>query len=207
MDHKIIINESLKYYENSLIKYGDTPKGVNWKDKDSQNLRFSILSRIGDLDKKSLHDVGCGTASFRDFLENHYPECNYIGSDISDLMIKAAKKRLKADKSLYKGDILTESCDWMQADYVINSGIFTVRQEASEEDWREFVYLMIDRMFELATIGIGFNMMSNHVDYKDQHLYYASPQDILEYCLKNLSRKVSIHHDYDLYEFTTFVYK
>ena len=72
---------------------------------------------------------------------------------------------------------------------------------------KEMLNLKHLKMFELATIGIGFNMMSNHVDYKDKHLYYASPQDILEYCLKNLSRKVSIHHDYDLYEFTTFVYK
>jgi SAM-dependent methyltransferase len=207
MNNKNINEKSLEYYESALKKYGDTALGVNWKSEESQNLRFSVLAKIGNLENKSLHDVGCGTARLKDFLEKYYPGCSYIGSDISALMIDAAKKRIGPGSDLIVGDILTKSSKWMEADYLINSGIFTVKQEIKDEDWRSFVYLMIERMFNLASKGIGFNLMSSYVDYKDNNLYYASPHEIIDFCVKNLSRKICIHHDYNLYEFTTFVYK
>lgn len=83
-----------KHYENVLMQYGDSPKGVNWKDAESQRLRFQILCEISNLNGKRIHDVGCGLGHLADFLSEKKANCEYVGSDISSLMIQAAKRRL-----------------------------------------------------------------------------------------------------------------
>ena len=83
-----------KYYENVLMQYGDSPKGVNWKDAEFQRLRFQILCEVGNLNEKRIHDVRCGLGHLAGFLSEKKVNCEYVGSDISPLMIQAAKRRL-----------------------------------------------------------------------------------------------------------------
>ena len=201
-------DHSLRYYEESLKKYGDTPQGMNWSSEESQILRFNQLLSIADLNNKSLHDVGCGSGRLYDHIKDKYPTCDYVGSDISALMVDVATSRINNQKNnIHVANILNDDWEWMRCDYLVNSGIFTVKQNSLEDSWRKFVYKMIDRMYELSIMGIGFNMMSSYVDYREDHLFYSSPHEVMDYCITNLSRKVKIYHHYNLFEFTVFVYK
>lgn len=197
-----------KYYEESLARYQVGPRSVNWRDEKSQRLRFKMLSQIGDLSGKVVHEVGCGLAHYYDYLQEQNTDCVYVGSDISPKMIEAAKRRLGRSVDLYIADILEENeRSWMMADYVVNSGVFTVKGSIASSEWRAFVEAMILRMYELCRVGIAFNLMTTYVDYRDEHLYYQSPQETLDYCINKLSRKVVIRHDYPLWEYMTYVYK
>ena len=94
----------------------------------------------------------------------------------------------------------------MRADYVINSGVFTVKSTIPEKQWRRFVHDMARAMFGVAEKGT-FNLMTSFVDYRDDHLFYEDPDAILDFCVSELSRKVVIRHDYPLWEYAVYVYK
>jgi hypothetical protein len=61
-------------------------------------------------------------------------------------------------------------------------------------------------MFDLCNIGIGINMTTDYVDYKEDYLYYYSPEKMFSYS-KILSKYTTLKHDSPLYEFTLFIYK
>jgi len=195
------------HYETALIQYGDSPKGVNWKDAESQNYRFQMLCEVGKLSDKKIHDVGCGLGHLSDFLSVKGINCEYIGSDISPLMIRAAKDRLPT-AHLYVADLLeNKTQDWMRADYLITSGLFYVKTSTVRRTWKHFVQAMLIRMFMLSDIGIAFNMLTSFVDYEDSNLFYQPPGETVDFCIRNMSRRVVLRHDYPLWEYTVYVYK
>jgi SAM-dependent methyltransferase len=199
---------SAAYYEGTLAHFGDDPRGVNWKDAETQEIRFKVLKGIGDLSGKRIHDVGCGLAHFCNFLSENVPDCQYVGSDISQKMIEAAEARLGDTVELHVADILDDPpADWMEADYLVSSGLFAVRGRTSEEEWWKFVKTMAKRMFDLCRAGVAFNLMTSHVDYRENHLFYKHPGEALDFCISELGRKAVIRHDYPLWEYMVYVYK
>ena len=199
---------SKEYYESALAEFGDDPRGVNWRDAESQELRFQVLAGIGDFTGRRVHDVGCGLAHMAEWLKRENIVCEYVGSDISEKMIAAAATHAPPPAELHVADIMSGPEEpWMGADYVVNSGVFTVRSSVPESEWRVFVYDMIRAMFRVADKGIAFNLMSSYVDYRDDHLFYENPQAILDFCVAELSRKVVIRHDYPLWEYAVYVYR
>ena len=62
-------------------------------------------------------------------------------------------------------------------------------------------------MFNYSRLGIGFNLMTSEVDFKDKNLFYIDPITIIKFLEKNISSKVKIINSYNLWEYTVFVYK
>jgi hypothetical protein len=68
-------------------------------------------------------------------------------------------------------------------------------------------------MFQSCQKGIAFNAMSTYVDFQVDDLYYSNPLAVFDFCKKNLSRKVTLKHDYILregsipFEYVIYVYK
>jgi len=55
------------FYLSAIKRYGISPKGLNWKDKDSQIKRFEIILEFikDDLTPKTkIVDAGCGFGDF-----------------------------------------------------------------------------------------------------------------------------------------------
>ena len=57
-------------------------------------------------------------------------------------------------------------------------------------------------MDEYSKEGFSFNVLTTYVDYKKDHLYYADPLYYFDYCKSNFTKKVSLFHDYELFEWT-----
>ena len=76
-------------YNERFKKTGYDVKTVGWKDKQTQDLRFEILTRNLDLNGKTILDVGCGGGLLSE------PMCRLgakvTGIDASDKNIKVAK--------------------------------------------------------------------------------------------------------------------
>jgi len=201
---------SRKHYEEALARHGDSPQGVDWSGKASQELRFQILSEIADLNGRSVHEVGCGLGHFVDFLDANAIWCAYVGSDISAKMIERARQRLPQIQ-LYVADILDDDAntppDWLRADYVMASGIFNVMLDNDRGVWHDFVEAMVTRMLDLADKGIAFNLLTSYVDCENPDLFYLPPGDMLDFCIHDMGHHVVIRHDYPLWEYTVYVYK
>ena len=200
------IRESVSaYYTGKIKKHGPTPLGVDWNSLESQELRFSQLTKVIAEDSDfSINDYGCGYGALVPFLAGRYSQFEYCGFDWSATMIEDAAR-------LY-GQVpgcrfVAESELGQQADYTIASGIFNIRLEQPEAAWRQYVLDTLDKLDGLSKRGFSFNILTSYSgrQYQRGHLYYADPCFFLDYCLRHFSRRVALLHDYGLYEFTVIV--
>ena len=61
--------QNIKIYKKLYKRYGNSFKSLDWGSKEKQMLRFKILSKIGNLNKKKILDVGCGFGDFNLWLK------------------------------------------------------------------------------------------------------------------------------------------
>jgi hypothetical protein len=94
-------------------------------------------------------------------------------------------------------------------DFVIASGIFNVKQQASDSEWNTYILETLHHMNSFSLTGFAFNVLSAYSDkeYMRNDLYYADPLSLFDYCKRNFSKYVALLHDYPLYEFTILVKK
>jgi len=201
-----------RYYNYHLKKYKKGPRAVNWSTNKTQKIRFNKIYEAGYFNNKKIHDVGCGLAHFYKFLKNKKIKFRYIGSDISEEMIRHAKSQSNSvDINLQRFNLLKinnkKLLKKLSADFVIANGLFTVKVNFSNKYWWSYIKKMLKKMFYITKECLVFNLMKNNVDYKDGHLYYQSIDPLLKFIEKNLSKKIIIKQDYPLYEFMVYIYK
>lgn len=198
------------FYTQHLNDFGNSAKGVGWKNDQAQVIRFEQLAKvIPDADHFTINDLGCGTGQFYKFLiERNYRPSLYNGYDILDEMISAARKNLPAGKETVLKKIHS-AADMEVADYSVASGIFNVKYSARESEWLHNVLSTLDHMNEKSTKGFSFNLLTKYSDkeYMQDYLYYADPLFIFDYCKRNFSKNIALLHDYEQYDFTILVRK
>src|SRR5687768_17110223 len=90
------------FYTQHLKNFGDSPKGVGWKNDQAQDIRFIQLAKI--IENKtgfSVNDLGCGTGKFYKFLlAEKYTPAAFNGYDILEEMIAAARVSLGTDPKI-----------------------------------------------------------------------------------------------------------
>ena len=79
-------------------------------------------------------------------------------------------------------------------DWVFLSGTFNDKKKNS----KAFMKKTLIKMFKSSKKGIVFNSLTTHVDYRDKNLFYSSPEELLSFCVKNLSKYYVIRSDYQL---------
>lgn len=196
-----------QYYGNKVIAHGPTPLGVDWNGEVSQTSRFDQLVKIiGHADEFSINDLGCGYAPLYGYLNRIFPAFSYVGVDISAEMIQTAEClcQYNPNCTFKLGTTLTTD-----ADYSIASGLFNVKLNIPNEDWLRHIRHCLDNMHERSICGFATNFLTkhSHPERKKNYLYYADPSEVLEYCLNRFSKKVTLIHGYDLYDFTVLIYK
>jgi SAM-dependent methyltransferase len=194
-----------RYYSGKLELHGPTPAGVDWNSAGSQALRFDQLLKLCDpATPFSLNDYGCGYGALLTELRRRGWPVEYRGFDLSPLMVEEARRQHGGN-----GLFTAREEELAPADYTLASGIFNVRLEASDEDWRRYLEDTLVRLHALSGRGFGFNVLSIHSDpeRRRKDLYYADPCDLFEHCRRVYSPRVALLHDYPLYEFTLVVRK
>ena len=90
------------------------------------------------------------------------------------------------------------------ADFAVASGIFNVKGDIPQDDWRAYVHDTIDILARAGRRGFAFNVLSlsGDPDRRRPDLYYADPVAMLDHCLSRYGRSVALLQDYGLYEFT-----
>lgn len=206
MNREIIINATRDYYNEKFRQHGATHLGIDWNSKEGAIIRYEQLLKIINIpDNFSLLDYGCGYGLMYEYMLSKLKNFNYTGFDISEEIIRQAKK--KHSKS---------NANWQSAeqkletyDFVVASGIFNVKQECPEEEWKNYILETLKRLNNFSEKGFSFNLLTS---YSDKHLmkkdlFYADPAFFFDYCKRNFSKNVALLHDYPLYEFCILVRK
>lgn len=204
--NKKILEEVDKYYTEKLKTFGATPAGVDWNGEESQENRFKQLLKVVDPEESgnsTILDYGCGFGSLFNYIQLNKLPLIYSGFDISPEMINTAK-------NLYSGVNWYGSLpDNYKTDYVVASGIFNVKQNQQQKDWEEYIFTTLNTINQCSLKGFAFNVLTSYSDteFMKDHLYYANPSNLFDYCKRNFSKEVALLHDYKLYEFTIIVRK
>jgi SAM-dependent methyltransferase len=199
-----LLRQTRHYYDGKLAEHGPTPRGVDWNSEESQRLRFRELMRIVEDDPDaSVLDYGCGYGALRSYLRERRHRGPYIGFDISQRMVDAARAANPDPAAQFVCDRGTLA----RADYTLASGIFNVKQTASDERWQQYVLETIEDLAAISSRGFAFNALSSYSDPEKRRsdLYYADPLELFDHCKRRISRFVSLLHDTPLYEFTLLV--
>lgn len=201
------------FYLGKFKTFGDDPRSLSWSDKKTQLLRFKRITELFKYENShsfSVHEVGCGLAHFKEFLNTLCLNCIYSGSDIIPDFIEHNRRKYPQCDFLVQNIAL--DYDHIDKtikgkDYYCISGTFYTKEDNSVKEWETFVFKSLSNMFEMAKKGIAFNFLTSYSNFYDKKLYYADPKKMIDWCLKNLSRFIAIFHDTPLYEFTVVVYK
>jgi SAM-dependent methyltransferase len=153
----------------------------NGWDDGNQRENFEYLSRIESLagrsfNKAAILDVGCGTGDLSSFLRKKGIS-DYVGIDIYEPSLERARERYPQE-TFINGDLLQLDLKKL-FDYVFCSGGLTLRLTIDNYD---FLYSMINRMWEVSTAGVAFNFLSDDDPDPDSDLFFYNPEKVIALC-------------------------
>lgn len=194
---KFVHDAIIEHYTGLYHQHGIHPASIGWP-KGRQNVRFQVMTEIGNLNNSKILDVGCGFGDLLTFLQSKRIRTKYVGVDINPLFIRIAKQR-HPRKMFHVIDIekkkFRAKFDWVFA-------IGTTNMAGSHE----YIANLLKEMFRISKKGIAMDFMSTYVDFKRPHSFHASPEQVFQIA-KKLSKRVVIRHDYLPFEFCVYIYK
>jgi SAM-dependent methyltransferase len=183
--------ETARHYADLLERHGDDPRAVQWADRTTQRRRFAVLHQaLGDKQRDSVLDVGCGLAHLHQYLTEQGWEGEYSGIDITPSFIDRCRTKLPGVRFAVH-DIATAPAPW-KADWCLLSGVFN---NPSSDPWA-FLTVSLRNMLASCEIGVSFNFMSRYVDAMNPQLVYFDPAEVFRFCKEELSPLVTLRHDY-----------
>jgi len=207
MDMEKILARARRHYNMMLENHGATAKGVDWNSEEAQRLRFAQLAVVcaGAADF-TINDYGCGYGALVEYLNEKGFTFRYRGFDISREMVEKAREM---HAGMDNCEFFADESLLAPADYTVVSGVFNVKLETGNKEWKEYVLHTLAKINTLSVRGFAFNILSTYSDPELSRpvLYYEDPCFMFDYCKSRFSRHVSLLHDYGLYEFTLIVRK
>jgi SAM-dependent methyltransferase len=187
-------------YRDTFQKYGDAPEAVQLS-REGQQFRFRKLMEIGDLRNRRVLDFCCGIGDLYPVLIEQFGQVDYTGIDIVPEMIHHAAPKYPRARFLCR-DLSTEGLE-ETFDYVLISGPFN----NAMPDADGFLCELVTLAFKYCTRGLAFNFISSHVNFRDPEMAYHDPAQVLDFCIRNLTRKVVLLHHYERVDVAVFAYR
>lgn len=196
----------VSHYSSTFKKHGCSPRGVDWRDKNTAELRYQKMLELMSKDHNpTVLDVGCGYGGFLDYTKSKNLKLSYSGIDPVEDMIAMCSHKFPDSK--FWCESLEDFKGEVQFDYVVCNGIFTQKLDASILEMDAYMKKMLHKMFSLCKKGIAFNIMSTYANFYTSNLYYKNPLEILAFCLSEITRNIRLDHSYGMYEYTVYLYR
>ena len=199
---KSTVLNTVSHYEALLKKHDDPSKAVGWFSQFSQNIRFTNLSLIADLNNTTVLDAGSGLGDLFGFLDSQDLDLDYLGIDNCLCMIQKARSRFPGIK-FQKKDF--RSMSNQSFEYVLASGLLSHRQANPKKQIIDDIY----QLFSLSKRGLAFNVLSDlapaHLKFKKDFDYH-SPSWLLTQVQK-MTPYVCLYHHYLPNDFTIHMFK
>ncbi|MBF9046462.1 methyltransferase domain-containing protein [Rhodobacterales bacterium LSUCC0031] len=208
MAEELITNMMERHYRDTFLKHGANSRGVDWGENE-RNARLRQEMMLGVVragtESGSILDVGCGYGDLAGVISGKKVPLMYHGMDVVGEMIEEGRRRYP-DCTFTQGDVLELEVD--THDYVVCNGILTQKLNASTLEMNRYAQRLIRKMYSVCRVGVAFNMMTTHVNFQRDNLYYRNPAEMLAWCMSELTPRARIDCAYDLwYEYTIYLYR
>ena len=174
-------------YTNRLMKYGNSPQGLFWKNSFTQIHRFELiitaLNQYHNLKKFTICDIGCGYGKFLEFLRNklYKSTFQYQGCDLNNRLIDYCEKKY-SDKNckFYKKSLPTGVVD-----FSIMSGTFNLSVTDDIKIWEKYILKNLTNIWKQTNKIMAFNLLHQNEKKIQQGLYYTNKNWIKSICEQN----------------------
>lgn len=201
------MSEATKSFYTDLFRHhGTSCRALSFASAATQRARFEALLPVLPGDRGtpfSLLDVGCGFGDLYGHLrEAGFTQVAYTGIDIMPEFIAHASARFP-DAAFVAGDFLTTSAGAAaRYDYVLSSGALNLINERYRDHY-DFVFAMIEQMYQVSSCGVAFNLLSaagkRHFAH-DPRFFYCDATRVLAHCQRK-APATELDHNYLSYDF------
>lgn len=198
-----------QHYQHLFKTHGDSAQAVQYSDSPSQHRRFQVLREVSP-ELGSIVDLGCGLGHFREYLRATGFTGSYLGLDFVQDFIDHGNRKYADD-----GSTTFERCNLLVDNYPKGHDTFVICGVFNNvmPDNAGFMRTVLEKAFAAAGRQVAFNAMSTYVDFQAPDLYYTDPREIFDFCKRNLTRRITLRHDYLVrddrppFEYTVYLYK
>lgn len=190
-------------YDGRYAEHGASVKTVGWGSESDQAMRFEVLCRGLNLTGKRILDIGCGLGDFVPWAESRFgTDFDYVGMDLAADLVKSAAERLGGPRRRFIADTLGTETDIGEFDVIVLSGTLTFRTTDNMATMRT----ILTNAFERCQGALCCNFMTSYADTQLEKNFHYSPEEVFSFG-KSLTRFVTLHHDYPLFEFTLQMFR
>ena len=195
--YKLLNKKIAIIYNKRFSQHQNTPKGVFWNSKLSQDLRLNIiLDKIIDNSKSdtfTIADIGCGYGRFFEIIKerNLQDKIKYAGVDINKNFISFCKNNIQ----LKQANFYEEISPGQKFDYIIMSGTYNLTPTKNLKLWEDYLTKNLKSNWENVEKAMVFNCLINKERKIKSKLYYTEISWIKKFCEENLNKpKISKHN-------------
>ena len=195
--YKLLNKQISNIYNKRFDNFNNTPKGVFWNSKLSQDLRLNIiLDKIlqnTKSDEFSIADIGCGYGRFYEILKerNLDDKVKYHGFDINQKIINFCKNN--KDFVDVKFGISTLPFD--DTDYVVMSGTYNLTPTNNISLWEDYIIKNLTHNWKFVRKAMIFNCLIKEKRKIEKKLYYTELSWIKKICGRNFCDPEVIKHN------------
>ena len=195
--HKILNKEISNIYDKRFDTFNNTPKGVFWNSKLSQDLRLNIiLDKIlqnAKSDEFSIADIGCGYGRFYEILKerNLDDKVKYHGFDINQKIINFCKN----NKDFVNVKFGISALPFDDTDYVVMSGTYNLTPTNDISLWEDYIIKNLTNNWKFVRKAMIFNCLIKEKRKIEKKLYYTELSWIQKICERNFCDPEVIKHN------------
>ena len=195
--YKLLNKQISKIYSKRFDNYNNTPKGVFWNSKLSQDLRLNIiLDKIlqnAKSDEFSIADIGCGYGRFYEILKerNLDNKVKYHGFDINQKIINFCKN----NKDFVNVKFEISALPFDDTDYVVMSGTYNLTPTNDISLWEDYIIKNLTNNWKFVRKAMIFNCLIKEKRKIEKKLYYTELSWIKKKCERNFCDPEVIKHN------------
>ena len=195
--YKLLNKQISNIYNKRFDNYNNTPKGVFWNSKLSQDLRLNIiLDKIlknTKSEKFSIADIGCGYGRLYEIIKerNLGDRVQYYGFDINQKLINCCKN----NKDFENVEFAISEFPFKNTDYVIMSGTYNLAPTNNIFLWEDYIIKNLTSNWKLVKKAMIFNCLIKEKRKIEKKLYYTELSWIKKICERNFCDPEVIKHN------------
>ena len=195
--YKLLNKQISNIYDRRFDNYDNTPKGVFWNSKLSQDLRLNIILdkilKIAKSERFSIADIGCGYGRLYEVIKerNLNGKVKYYGFDINQKLINFCKN----NKDFENVEFAISTFPLKNTEYVVMSGTYNLTPTNNISLWEDYIIKNLSSNWKLVKKAMIFNCLIKEKKEINNALYYTELSWIKRICENNFCNPEIINHN------------